>query len=123
MKLPTFPRYQRKAQCIRLRKSTRVKGFDRQNFVTVMFFTPTPQKNDEKYKNYMFQFLSEQQTIEIVQIMTPVVLHVMGRRKLSSFGNRKSVFVVRNYKKWEFSEIFDFSKILRSNDNAKDILQ
>ena len=62
--------------------------------------TPTPQKNHQNCKNYTFQFLSKPQRIETDQILTAFVLSVVGRRILSRFGDRKSVFIVRNYRKW-----------------------
>ena len=60
--------------------------------------------------------------IDIAQILTAFVLLVVERRILSSFGNRKSVFVVRNDKNKIFSEIFDFLQNWPSNDNDKHIL-
>ena len=38
-------------------KTTGVKGFDLQIFVMIFFCTPTPHKNEENYKKYMFQFI------------------------------------------------------------------
>ena len=58
----------------------------------------------------MFKLLSRRQIIEIAQLLTAVMLLVVGRRITLSFGNRKSVFIVKNNKKWVFSGIFDFSK-------------
>ena len=84
---------------------------------------PYPTKNHQNCKNYTFQFLSKPQRIETGQILTVFVLLVVGKRILSRFGDRKSVFVVRNYEKWWFWGIFDFPKNWRSKDNAKQIMQ
>ena len=84
---------------------------------------PYPTKNHQNCKNYTFQFLSKPQRIETGQILTVFVLLVVGKGILSRFGDRKSVFVVRNYEKWWFWGIFDFPKKWRSKDNAKQIMQ
>ena len=114
--------YQMIAECIRFRKSTWVKGFDSRNFCHGKFFYPYPTKNVKKYNNYVLKLHFRPQIIKIPYIMTVIVLNVVMKTILSSFGNRKSVLIVKKYKKWVFSGIFDFSKNWRINDNFKHIL-
>ena len=103
--------YQMIEECIRFRKSTWVKGFDSRNFCHGKFFYPYPTKNDKNYNNYVLKFHFRPQIIKIPYIMTAIVSNVVRRTILSSFGNRKSVLIVKKYKNEYFQGFSIFLKI------------
>ena len=78
----------------------------------INFCTPTPHKNEENYKKYMFQFLYRPQMIDNVQILTVFVLIGSGEKDFKQVWQQKIGFRSQKLQKLVIFRNFRFSQKL-----------